>query len=117
MGNATGCCALVDLDQSVLALGTQQQTIGEGVDPKLETQTLTLNGTQLVSKTDGGGAGTADQIMSLCQDQNATNASGPMNQSSVVFGAQNSTVSGAPGATGAAGSSLLVTTTQEQMVY
>jgi hypothetical protein len=117
VGNATGCCALVDLDQSVLALGTQQQTIGEGVDPKLETQTLTLSGTQLVSKADGGGSGTGDQIMSLRQDQHAGNAIGPMNQSSVVFGAQNSTVSGAPGATGAAGSSLLVTTTQEQVVY
>ena len=117
VGTADGYCALVDLDQSVLAAGTQQQTIGEGVDPKLETQTLTLNGSQLASKADGGGTVTGDQIMSLRQDQVAGNAIGPMNQSSTVFGAQHTNVAGAPGATGAAGSSLLIMTTQEQMVY
>ena len=117
VGAASGCCALIDLDQSVIGMGTQQQTIGNGVDPKLQTENLTLNGQQLVSKADGGGNVTGDQILSLAQNQNAGNAGGPMNQSSVVFGAQNTTVSGAAGATGAAGSSLLVTTTQEQMVY
>jgi hypothetical protein len=114
VGSADGLCSLIDLDQSVMAAGTQQQTIGEGADPKLESQSLTLNGTQLASKADGGGNVTGDQIMSLAQSQNN---SGPMDQSSVVFGAQNTTISGAPGATGAAGSSLLVTTVQEQMVY
>jgi len=114
VGNASGMCAMIDLDQQVLGLGTQQQTIGEGADPKLESQSLTLNGTQLASKADGTGNVTGDQIMSLAQSQNN---SGPMDQSSVVFGAQNTTISGAPGATGAAGSSLLVTTVQEQMVY
>ena len=114
VGSATGCCALVDLDQTVLGAAAQQQTIGAGVGPKLQTENLTLSGTQLVSKADGGGNVVGDQIMSLAQNQTNSN---PMNQSSVVFGAQNTTVSGAPGATGAAGSSLLVTTTQEQMVY
>jgi hypothetical protein len=117
VGNADGYCALVDLDQSVLALGTQQQTIGEGVGAKHETQNLTVNGSQVASKGDGGGTVTGDQIMTLSQDQHAGNASGPMNESSVVFGAQHTNVSGAPGATGAAGSSLLVMTTQEQLVY
>jgi len=117
VGNASGCCALIDLDQSVLGTGVQQQTIGAGVDGKLQTENLALTGTQLASKTDGSGTVVGDQILSLAQNQNSGNASGPMNQSSVVFGAQNTTISGAPGATGAAGSSLLVTTTQEQMVY
>lgn len=117
VGEAWGMCALIDLDQSVLALGMQQQTVGDGVGPKLETQSLALTGTQLVAKADGGGAVNGNQIMTLHQDQNAGNASGPMNQSSTVFGAQNTNLNGAPGATGAAGSSLVVTTSQEQMVY
>ena len=117
VGQACGSCALVDLDQSVLGMGTQQQTIGDGVGSKLQAENLTLNGQQLVSKADGQGNVSGEQILSLAQDQGANNSSGPMNQSSVVFGAQVTNVSGAPGATGAAGSSLLVTTTQEQMVY
>lgn len=114
VGNADGYCSLIDLDQSVMALGSQQQTVAPGAGPKLETQSLVLNGTQLLSKADGGGSVNGDQIMSLRQDQNT---SGPMNQSSVVFGAQNTCIDGAPGATGAAGNSLVVTTLQEQMVY
>lgn len=116
LGNAHGFCAVIDLDQSILALGTQQQTIGDGVGPKLQQQALTLNGAQMVSKTQGAGWVDGNQIMTLSQDQNAGNPAGPMNQSSTVFGVQNTCIEGRPGATGAAGSELLVTTTQEQMV-
>jgi hypothetical protein len=113
VGEAHGECALIDLDQSILGLGAQQQQIGDGTDPKYEAQSLTLDGQQLVSKTDGGGSAIGDQIMTLSQDQNGGSG---LNQSSTVFGTQNTTVNGMPGATGAAGSQLFVTTTQEQMV-
>lgn len=116
VGDAYGNCTLADLDQSILALGTQQQTIGDGTAPKFEAQALTLSGEQLVSKTDGQGTVNGNQIMTLSQEQGAQGASGPMDQSSVVFGTQNTVISGAPGATGAAGSSLFVTTSQEQLV-
>ena len=105
VGWADGYCSLIDLDQSVIGMATQQQTIGAA--SKLETQTLTLSGDQLLTKSD------AEQIMSLAQNQSADS---PMNQASIVFGTQSGTVNGAPGATGATGSSMLVTTTQEQMV-
>lgn len=111
VGQADGYCSLIDLDQSVIGMGTQQQLIGPGI--KQETQALSLVGEQLLSKTDGQGLVSGEQIMSLAQNQAAD---GPMNQSSVVFGTQTSNVSGAPGATGAAGGSMAVTTSQEQMV-
>lgn len=116
VGNANGICAVIDLEQAATALGTQQQTIGDGVGPKLGTQLLNLSAGQVATKTDGGGSVTGSQIMALSQDQNGANSAGPMSQSSIVFGQQNTNVSGAPGATGAAGGTLVVTTQQEQMV-
>jgi len=60
VGQACGSCALVDLDQSVLGLGQQQQTIGEGVGPKHGLQNLSLSGNQMVTKADGSGSALAE---------------------------------------------------------
>lgn len=116
VGQANGCCALIGLDQAVEAMGIQGQMIGDGVAPKTETQTLFLDGHQLLTKADGAGNVTGNQMMSLHQDQLGQNGIGSMDQSSTVFGSQVANISGAPGATGIAGSSLNVLTAQTQIV-
>ena len=116
VGSACGQCSLIGLDQIAEVMGIQGQIIGSGVAPKTELQTLFVSGSQMLSKTDGAGSVTGDQIISLSQDQSGANATGPMNQASTVFGSQNANIQGAPGATGVAGSSLTVITAQEQTV-
>ena len=116
VGSADGMCALIGLEQQITGAGVQMQSIGEGVGPKLQGQELALLATQGVAKADGAGTATADQVMSISQDQNAMNAAGPANESSVVFGVQNAMISGAPGATGMAGGSIGVSTSQTQTV-
>jgi hypothetical protein len=117
VGNSCGQCTWVDLDQVVIGNGTQTQDIGDGVLPKTENQTLFLDGYQTLMKTDGGGSTSANQTMTITEDQNAGNATGPMGQSTAVFGTQDTSITGGPGATAAAGSALTVTTCQTQMVY
>lgn len=116
VGNANGMCALIGIEQNLIGAGMQAQMIGDGVEPKQQAQALQLLGTQGVAKADGAGTATADQIFSISQDQNGMNAAGPVNESSVVFGVQNAAISGAPGATGVAGGTVGVSTTQTQMV-
>jgi len=117
VGNAHGECAWVDLDQMVIGNGDQVQDIGDGVLPKMESQNLFLNGYQTLMKMDGGGSANGNQVMTITQDQNAGNATGPMNQSTAVFGTQNAAITSGPGATGMAGSILTVSTCQNQLVY
>lgn len=117
VGSASGECAFIDLDQVVIGSGAQTQDVGDGVLPKMENQTLFLDGYQTLMKMDGGGTTNGNQVMSITQDQNAGNAAGPMNQSTAVFGTQDASITGGPGATAMAGSALTVTTCQTQTVY
>jgi len=116
VGSADGMCALIGVEQTIMGLGVQSQTIADGVGTKLQGQNLGLLAAQGVAKADGGGAGTANQVMSISQDQMGLNTLGPAHESSVVFGVQTASIQGAPGATGMAGGTIGVTTNQAQVV-
>ncbi len=115
-GIGSGCCTLLQLTQQVMGAGLQAQSIGAGVGPKVQNQQLALLATQELARTDGAGTGSADQTISISQDQSGMNQIGPANESSVVFGVQNATISGAPGSTGMAGGTIGVSTSQTQTV-
>ena len=116
VGGAVGQCSQINVLQTIMGGAVQGQAIGDGVLPKIQSESLTLVGTQNVDKMNGGGNGDAYQLMSLSQNQNGTNAAGPANQSSFIVGTQNTHITGQPGAIGQAGSIVGVSTHQTQTV-
>ncbi len=121
--NANGLCAQIGVTQSIgnalfPASGVQVQLIGGGVLAKGQEQTLGVLAVQEILKTNSGdGDGHANQTASILQNQDSGNSTGPMNQSSFVFGQQCTNLVGAPQAQGLAGSTLAVSTGQTQVVY
>lgn len=116
-GVANGTCAMIGLEQTAIGEGLQIQNIGDGVGAKQGIQSLELAGIQSAVKAEGEGDVSGQQTMILNQGQDGSNAAGSMDQSSFVTGMQTVVIDGYPGAMGAAGSTLLVTTEQQQAVY
>jgi hypothetical protein len=113
-GNANGSCGLVDVIQ-VLGLDAMQgQTVGDGMDPKVQMQTLDILGAQALCKADGQGSADALQTIVVNEGQRANNAAGVMNETATVMGMQSATINGAPGATSLVDSTMAVTTAQSQ---
>ena len=117
VGKATGTCAAIGILQDMVGSGVQMQLIGDGVGPKMQTQSSGLMASQLATRADGSGTGVANQFATIAQNQNAMNAAGPAMQGSVIVGAQNAQVTGAAGSTGMAGGSITATTTQVNEVF
>ncbi len=113
-GSATGYCGLVDVIQVLGIDGMQAQTVGDGVAPKAQLQTLNVVAGQALGKAQGMGAADALQTIVINEGQSAKNAAGVMNESATVMGMQTSTLYGEPGATGIVDSTMAVTTSQAQ---
>ena len=113
-GNADGYCGLVDVIQLVGIDGMQIQTVGDGMAPKMQTQTLDVVAAQGLGKADGFGAADALHTIVINEGQAVNNAAGVMNQSATIMGMQTSTVVGEPGATSIVDSTMAVTTCQSQ---
>lgn len=111
---AWGYCGNVAVLQELLIGNQQEQAVAEGVGPKLQAQSLSLEVGQLLSKTNGAGYGDALHTVVLNAGQNANNASGQMNESATIMGMQTSTLYGEPGAQGSVGGTMTVQTVQQQ---
>ena len=116
VGDAVGCSSQIGILQSIVGGGIQSQAITDATGPKNQNEGLMLLGTQGVGRANGGGTGTAYQLMVVDQSQAGANSAGPATQSTAVMGLQNTTVTGAPGAIGQAGSVVGVSTSQTQTV-
>ena len=116
IGRAEGHCAVVDVGQIFGAGGGQTQIIGDCVNPMLQGQDFGLLGTQLVSKSEGGGRGQANHMFVGSQRERAGNPIGVMRKSSSTGAFQNARLGGSPGATGAVVNGMTVNTTQAQAI-
>jgi hypothetical protein len=116
VGNAQGNCALIGLIQDLQICGNQSQQIGQGCDPKAQTQDVGMAALQTVARADGDGAGNAIHTIVLNAGQNGGNASGSLNEASSILGMQNSSVTGDAGSTSLVHSLMNVTTSQMQGV-
>ncbi len=115
VGDAWGHCALVGLNQTVTAVGLQSQTVGDGVAPKAQLQSLDMLAGQTLGRGEGAGGANGLQTIVLNEEQQANNAAGVMNESSRILGMQTASVYGEPGSTALVNSTMAVTTTQEQL--
>ena len=115
VGDAWGSCALVGLNQTVTAVGLQSQTVGDGVAPKAQLQSLDMLAGQTLGRGEGAGGANGLQTIVLNEEQQANNAAGVMNESSRILGMQTASVYGEPGSTALVNSTMAVTTTQEQL--
>jgi len=115
VGDAWGHCALVGLDQQVSAIGLQSQTIGDGVAPKAQLQSLDMMAGQVLGRGEGAGGANGLQTVVLTEDQTGTNAAGTMSESSRILGMQTGNVYGEPGSTAMVTSQMNVSTTQEHL--
>jgi hypothetical protein len=113
-GNASGYCGLVDVIQVVGVDGMQIQSIGDGVAPKAQLQTLDVVAGQALGKADGLGVANALHTIVINEAQTGNNAGGVMNESATVMGMQTSTVQGQPGSTAVVDSTMVITTSQSQ---
>ena len=113
-GNAIGYCGLVDVIQLVGVDGIQMQSIGDGVAPKAQLQTLDVVAGQALGKGDGMGQANALHTIVVNEGQTGQNAGGVMNESATVMGMQTSTIQGQPGSTAIVDSTMAVTTSQSQ---
>jgi hypothetical protein len=112
--DASGHCGLVDVVQILGIDGMQGQTVGDGMDPKVQMQTLDIVGAQALCKADGQGSADALQTIVVNEGQSAINAAGTMSEKATVMGMQSATINGAPGATSLVDSTMAVTTAQSQ---
>jgi len=113
-GNAFGECGLVDVIQILGIDGMQAQTVGDGVAPKAQLQTLDFVAGQALGKADGFGAADAIQTIVVNEAQAANNAGGTMTESATIMGMQTATTYGQPGATNIVDGTMHVTTAQSQ---
>ena len=114
VGEACGDCALVGIGLELQVAGDQLQTVGFCVEPKMETQSLSLGAVQALSRAGGPGGGNANHVAVLQEDQQASNAGGSMSEKSNVVSMQNSNVGGSAGATSATTTGLNVGVLQSQ---
>jgi len=114
--NANGICSTIGVIQEIGSGGAQVQLIGDGVEPKMQQEQLALTAGQAVTKTNGQGTGTADQMAALAQGQSGANCAGTVSQSSAVVACQDAFVTGIPTAQGAAGATTTVQTSQTQII-
>jgi len=114
--SGSGICTSICAIQEVGSAGMQVQLIGDGVEPKMQQETLSLSAEQAVTKQNGQGTGVANQMAALAQGQNGANCAGTVGQSSAVVSCQDAFVTGIPTAQGAAGSTTQVATSQTQIV-
>ena len=112
--DACGVCGLVDVVQLLGIDGIQAQTVGDGVAPKAQLQTLDVVAAQALGKADGMGQANALHTIVVNEGQYANNAAGSMSESATVMGMQTSTIQGQPGATGIVDATMAVTTAQSQ---
>ena len=112
--DACGLCGLVDVVQLLGIDGVQAQTVGDGVAPKAQLQTLDVVAAQALGKADGMGQANALHTIVVNEGQYANNAAGSMSESATVMGMQTSTIQGQPGATGIVDATMAVTTAQSQ---
>ena len=114
VGNAQGDCAAVDITQTLVAGGSQAQSVGYCVEPKMQAQSLGLAAGQGLARSYGLGGGDANHVVVLQEGQTATNSAGIMAGNSNVVGLQNSIVNGTAGSTGGIGTTMGVETVQSQ---
>jgi hypothetical protein len=114
IGHASGDCAIVGVLQSVTAMGTQGQVIGDCCGPKAGMQTLALDAEQELVKAEGPGAGDGLHQIVLREDQYGANPAGTLQESATVLGLQSSNLTGSACATGTVDSAMCVTTIQTQ---
>lgn len=103
------------IGQEALVGGDQMQYIGDGCNPKLESQDLLVGLGQAVLKVDGTGAATAIHSLGAVQTQSAGNSAGMMSETNAVAAGQYSVVAGGPVTTGQVTAGLTVATTQAQV--
>ena len=115
--NAIGDCAVILVGTSLTAIGMQGQMIGECCEPKMQLQSLGLNGLQAIQKSDGPGEGHTMNQAILRQTHDGANACGGMSETSTVMALQLANLTGEACATGTVVSSMDVTTTQSQGVF
>ena len=114
-GNVTGeCGGIWCVGQDALVAGGQMQLIGDGCNPKIQSQNLGVGLGQIVTTLDGTGIASANQNLASVQNQTATNSAGSMTEANVVVAGQNSMVMGGPCTTGEAVAGLTVGTSQYQ---
>jgi hypothetical protein len=116
IGTACGDCAVLAVGQTFDALAGQTQAIGDCVGPMLQGQDFGLIGTQLVSKSHGGGSGTANQVFAGNQNQAAGTPVGAMRESSAIGAFENAALAGSAGATGAVTGGMSLSTIQAQAI-
>jgi len=116
IGIAEGHCAVVEVGQVFSAGGAQTQAIGDCVNPMLQGEEFGLFGSQLLSKSEGGGSGQSNNIFLGSQGQASGNPIGAMSESSSTGAFQNSMLAGGPGATGLLVNSMSVDKTQVQAI-
>lgn len=109
------CGGLWGIGQGALVGGFQMELIGDGCNPKLESQGLMVGLDQKVMKADGTGAATAIHSLGVVQQQAAGNSAGTMSEVSAVAAGQFSSVSGGPSTTGTVIADLGVMTSQTQI--
>ena len=114
VGNACGDCAIVGVTQSLLAGGSQAQTVGYCVAPKMQAQSLGLQAGQGLGRSQGPGGGDASHVIVLQEDQTAINSGGIMAGNANVVGMQNSVLNGSAGSTSGVGTTMGVETVQSQ---
>lgn len=115
--NATGTCALINVQTYLDAAGTQNQLIGFSTATKVQGQSLGLAAQQVLTRADGAGGGTGVNTAALSQTQAGSNAGGSVFESSVVDASQISCAGGAANSTTALASSMLAQTMQSQQVH
>jgi hypothetical protein len=115
--SANGKCAIVNVNTFMDAGGYQDQFIGYSTDPKSQVQTLGLAAQQVLARSDGPGGGEATNDALLDQSQTGSNAAGSAFESSTIEALQNSQTGGGANSTTALATTLMATTTQNQMVY
>ena len=103
------------IGQLAMVGGGQLQFIGDGCNPKLESQGLIVGLDQMVVKNDGTGAATAIHSLGVVQQQAAGNSAGQMSETNAVAAGQFSSVSGGPCTTGTVSAGLEVLTNQTQI--
>ena len=116
VGKARARRGHVSVLQNLGSAGDQIQRIGGGMDPKYQSQTNALGGTQVVASTGGRGSGNALQVGSVRANQYGENAAGYMRQSSTIDSLQKSSYRGGPGDTGRVTSSVTGHTQQTQVI-
>ena len=100
--------------QDALVAGAQMQLVGDGCNPKIQSQNLGVGLGQIVTKLDGSGSANAAQNVASVQNQMASNSAGTMTENNVVVAGQMSQVVGGPCTSGEAVAGLTVGTSQYQ---